>query len=631
MNFFNVNSIKSKLLIIILSVTTISGALISWADLFFGGMKLKADILSSSVITARLIAKNCEYPLVFEDRAGALEILATLDANPSIQHTFLFNDKGEVFAHFQKKDAVAYTPAAGEKTRFSGNSLFVSQPVTNAGKRIGTILMYLSMDMLSEKMHKNIQMALAIFVCMLIVSYFLAIRLQRYISGPISNLTRFAGTITSNSDYSLRVPQTGSDEIGVLGQSLNRMVGTLEQNIQALSGEIAERRQTEDELIRLRSMLQDIIDSMPSIIIAVDESGRILLFNYKAVLFSGKSLQEVYLNNVIGIFPLLREYERDILRTVNEQKPHVIPNLSIRDKEGKTEFLEVTMYPLTEHGNKGAVIKIDDITEKVSMNLVMIQTEKMMSIGGLAAGMAHEINNPIGIILQGAQNIKRRISPDLEANVAMARECGVELNRVKSYLEKRKVLEYIDGIMSSGERASSIVANMLQFSRKNSQSKTTCNLPELLKRTVNLAANDYDLKKKFDFRQIEIIYEFERDFPTIQCSETEIEQVVLNLLKNAAQAMAERQGRSDPPRIWIRTGMEDGKACITVEDNGPGIRDEVKQRIFEPFFTTKEVGVGTGLGLSVSYFIITKNHNGTINFESEFGKGTKFVITLPML
>jgi signal transduction histidine kinase len=112
---------------------------------------------------------------------------------------------------------------------------------------------------------------------------------------------------------------------------------------------------------------------------------------------------------------------------------------------------------------------------------------------------------------------------------------------------------------------------------------------------------------------------------------TEIEQVVLNILKNAAQALAEVTERKDPPRIILRTLCEPTSVRMEIEDNGPGIKEEIKNRIFEPFFTTKDVGTGTGLGLSVSYFIIAKNHKGTIEVESEFGKGTKFIIHLPLV
>jgi signal transduction histidine kinase len=264
------------------------------------------------------------------------------------------------------------------------------------------------------------------------------------------------------------------------------------------------------------------------------------------------------------------------------------------------------------------------------MESIMIQTEKMMSIGGLAAGMAHEINNPLGIILQAAQNMKRRMAADFPKNIEVAQPLGIDLQKVDRYMQERKIHEYIEGIISSVSRAADIVANMLQFSRQSIQSKTPSDISQLVNRTVELAANDYDLKKKFDFRHIEIIRDYDETLTDVPCVVTEIEQVILNMLKNAAQAMAEKTVRTEPPRIWLRTLRENTMARIEIEDNGPGIKDENKKRIFEPFFTTKEVGTGTGLGLSVSYFIITKNHKGSIEMDTEYGRGTKFVIRLPL-
>jgi two-component system NtrC family sensor kinase len=151
----------------------------------------------------------------------------------------------------------------------------------------------------------------------------------------------------------------------------------------------------------------------------------------------------------------------------------------------------------------------------------------------------------------------------------------------------------------------------------------------LLDKAVELAAHDYDLKKKFDFRHIRIVRNYEPALAPVPCSATEIEQVLLNLLRNAAQAMGENRPSAEPPCITLQLRRENGYTVIKITDNGPGMDEQRLKRIFEPFFTTKEVGVGTGLGLSVSYFIITNNHNGTLSAESSPGKGASFIIRLP--
>jgi signal transduction histidine kinase len=288
------------------------------------------------------------------------------------------------------------------------------------------------------------------------------------------------------------------------------------------------------------------------------------------------------------------------------------------------------IYPLISNGVEGAVIRLDDVTDRVRIEQMMIQTEKMMSVGGLAAGMAHEINNPLGAIMQGVQNAIRRVSPDLEANRKAAEECGTELEAIRGYLEKRGILRYFDGMREAGSRAAKIVSNMLNFSRRSESKWTPTEINELIDSVLELADSDYHLLKKYDFRHVKIVREYGTDLSQVPCTATEIEQVFLNLIRNAAEAMTEIKDRGAEPRITIRTRREKDHALIEIEDNGPGMDEETRKRVFEPFFTTKSVVVGTGLGLSVSYFIITNNHNGTISVESEPGKGTTFIIRLPL-
>ena len=279
---------------------------------------------------------------------------------------------------------------------------------------------------------------------------------------------------------------------------------------------------------------------------------------------------------------------------------------------------------------EGAVIRLDDVTERERLREMMIQSEKMASVGGLAAGMAHEINNPLSSILQAAQVCLMQLDPDVPANLAAAAECGCDLGTVRCYLEKRRVLKFLDGIREAGLRAAQIVASMLEFSRKSESRRMPADINAVLDKSIALAATDYDLKKKYDFRRIAIVREYEPGLPEVACIPTEIEQVVINLLKNAAQALAGHPPATGEPTIVLRTKRSNGGVRIEVEDNGPGMDEAVRRRVFEPFFTTKEPGQGTGLGLSVSYFIITANHGGTIGVESQPGGGALFGIDLPV-
>jgi signal transduction histidine kinase len=277
----------------------------------------------------------------------------------------------------------------------------------------------------------------------------------------------------------------------------------------------------------------------------------------------------------------------------------------------------------------GAIETIRDITEHKRMQEIMAHTEKMVMVGGLAAGMAHEINNPLGAILQHAQNIERRVSADIPANLKAAAEVGVDLDLVRAYLQKRGILDFIGHIRSAGMRASEIISNMLHFSRRSESGIEPVDVATLLDRVLELAGTDYDMKKKYKFQQIELQRQYAPDLPPVPIVLAEMEQALLNIIKNAAQAMSGAAMVSQPC-IIVRIRVSGDVIAIDIEDNGPGMAEAVRRRIFEPFFSTKAVGVGSGLGLSVAYAIVTKGHGGSIEVTSSPGEGSCFTVKLPL-
>ena len=396
-----------------------------------------------------------------------------------------------------------------------------------------------------------------------------------------------------------------------------------------IGNDITDAVQSQREMHRLRKYLQAIIDSMPSILVGVDQDHRITFWNQEAERAQGVSRKQALGQRPDALFPRLQNQMAAVGQAMAEKsvkKLEKVPDWVDQD----LRYSDIVIYPIHVEGVVGAVIRLDDVTARIRMEDMMVQTEKMVSVGGLAAGMAHEINNPLSGMLQSAQNILRRISPDIPANLQAAADCGVTLEGVRNYLDQRGIIRFIEGIRESGERASKTVSDMLNFSRKSPSRKTFTSLAELLDRTVALAAHDYDLKKKYDFRSIEIVREYFHDLPPVFCTPSEIEQVILNLLRNAAQAMTGSEPAQKPPRITLRLFREENTACIEVMDNGPGMDERTRKRVFEPFFTTKDVGIGTGLGLSVSYFIITSNHGGTLSVISSPDDGARFLICLPI-
>jgi signal transduction histidine kinase len=328
------------------------------------------------------------------------------------------------------------------------------------------------------------------------------------------------------------------------------------------------------------------------------------------------------------LLPELSFIERHIQKSFKAVTPITVPKVtSIRN--GVPVTYDIVIFPVTISTKHVAVLRIDDISERLRMEERIIQTEKMASISGLAAGMAHEINNPLGGILQGIQNVQRRFSTDLAPNIRVADELDVSLKKMKNYMEAREIFGLLDGVAESGKRAASIVANMLEFSRSSNIKRIPSSVHSIIDKSIELAANDYLLKTQQNFDQIEIIREYDEAVSQISCAPQEIEQVLLNLLKNAAQAFSMTVPAIENPTIAITTQQSASGVMITVADNGPGMNEDVRKRVFEPFYTTKPVGDGTGLGLSVSYFIITNNHSGTISVTAAQDQGSTFNVYLP--
>jgi len=214
----------------------------------------------------------------------------------------------------------------------------------------------------------------------------------------------------------------------------------------------------------------------------------------------------------------------------------------------------------------------------------------------------------------------------MEKNRNAAATFNISLTDINAYMKAREIDVFIDHIQEAGERAGQIVRNMLEFSRANDPELHPIDLIQLTDHTIELAAHSFAMDVGTGVDNIRIQRDYAVDMPAVSCLGAEIQQVLLNLLRNSAQVL---QGAASP-EITVRISHDDNYAMIEIADNGPGIPESIKRRIFEPFFTTKKIGDGTGLGLSVSYFIVTEHHGGTIEVDSEPGKGTRFVVRLPL-
>jgi signal transduction histidine kinase len=253
----------------------------------------------------------------------------------------------------------------------------------------------------------------------------------------------------------------------------------------------------------------------------------------------------------------------------------------------------------------------------------LIQSEKMASLGELTAGIAHEIQNPLNFV-----NNFSEVSKELLDEMLEEIENG-DFDEVKAIMED--VIQNLEKINHHGKRADGIVKGMLQHSRASGDKKEPTDINALADEYLRLAY--HGLRAKDKSFNAELVTNFDDSIDTIKIIPQDVGRVILNLLTNAFYVVNEKKKKEVndySPRVSISTKKKKGFIEVIVTDNGNGIPDTVKKKIFQPFFTTKPTGEGTGLGLSLSYDIITKGHGGDLKVDTKEGEGTTFIIHLPL-
>lgn len=460
-----------------------------------------------------------------------------------------------------------------------------------------------------------------LIIISIITLIFISFLLRNHLR-PIVEVSKSAALITSGN-LEKKIVINGKYEIKALCESFKKMQDSI--------------RNTISELQDSREDLSTILDSIGDGVIATDEKFLIKKINPVAEKMTGwtnaeaigKQLKDVFFLKERSNIPIGDPYKK----LINNFDSLLIDIVKLISKNGQEYLISCKGSPIIYKldNTKGLVLIFRDITEKIKMEEIMIQNEKMLSVGGLAAGMAHEINNPLAGIIQNANVIQNRLytNINMQANLNAAEKAGTNIVSIKKFLEIRSINNMLESINEAGQRVSLIVSNMLNFSRKSKNEQTYENISDLIENTLKLASTDYSSKEEFDFKKIEIVKDFDKNIPYILCHKSKLQQVFLNILINGAHAMQE--SKTEKSKFIIKTYCKDGFVVIEFKDNGPGIDEDTKKRIFEPFFTTKGPGKGTGLGLSVSYFIICENHNGEMYIKSSPGEGANFIIKLPCL
>ncbi len=352
--------------------------------------------------------------------------------------------------------------------------------------------------------------------------------------------------------------------------------------------------QKAQQIERLKDFSENIVESLNVGVLAVDLEGRVDSWNTQLEQLIGVTRHQAVGRKIEEVLPA--DLVAEVSARASSEHVSGIYKFHLRNSAGPALVVNVSIAPLVGKSGEriGRLILIEDITQRMQLEEQLIQTEKLTSLGLLAAGVAHEVNTPLAVISNYIQMLAKQLPGD----------------------DPRHKL--IEKIITQTFRASEIVNNLLNFSRTGAAQFTEVDLNAVVEDTLSLVSHP------FRSARVQVIKAMQNPLPPVLGSTNRLQQVFLNLFMNARDAMP------SGGMLEVRTGANNGYVEVEVTDTGTGIPRENLMRIFDPFFTTKSSGRGTGLGLSVSYGII-KEHAGKIDVRSTPGKGTSFRLEFPAL
>ncbi len=368
--------------------------------------------------------------------------------------------------------------------------------------------------------------------------------------------------------------------------------------------DITPRKELEERLAASEQRYHAIFDSIPGAVFVVDaETLDILNCNEPVSSIYGYSTDEILGKNFTELF---REDERPDYGHLVKIKKEIGPCTQVT-KYNKNIYAIMRISPARFHSNKALIITCSDVTKKLEAEQQLIQASKMTTLGEMASGVAHELNQPLAILKTISNLLMRKVSRG-------------------QVIDPEILHEMAEGVDTHVDRASKIIEHMREFGRKADIKTMPVQVNDVLKRGFEF------FSQQLRVRNIDVVWELDENLPFIMADSNRLEQVVINLLINARDAIEERWAEScplsDDKKVFISTYFTNTRVIMEICDTGHGIPEAIQDRLFEPFFTTKDVGKGTGLGLSISYGIV-QDYKGAIQSSTREGRGACFTIAFP--
>jgi len=402
---------------------------------------------------------------------------------------------------------------------------------------------------------------------------------------------------------------------------LKEIRDALEQRVQERTATLDESnrllKQSSDLLRFSEAYIKDILESMPLMLIGVDEAMNVTQWNKYAEENTNLSHQNALGKNLWEAYPTITVSPAQINQVLEDNK-----SITIKHCQRGQYYFDITIYPLQEQLETGVVILIDNVTQRILAENMLVQRDKMSTMGELASAMAHDIDTPLQVILNDLQSVQQTIakldSDDLDATTS------------STIIEAAQDL--LSDAAEKGTLASGVISNLLDFSRNDGGEKRDTQISDILEHTISLAGNVLLEPSGLRFRDIKIERHFEENLPSFPCYVAELQQVFLSLFRHACHSIGQIEKPGFEPTIRLDLSECYGALWIKVQHNGVGLSSEEQQYIFEPFFNNAEGKEHAEIGkrLSFSYFIIAEHHQGQIAVTSDPDIGTTFHIQLQL-